>query len=137
MLSTTVIDSDDVESMYEKIDNRRIRRQKSLFCTFILMSVLFLAVSAVRIVARYVLKDSNKGRKVTFTVLNILPAIEVLPILAAIILSLIKLRNYHRMYKLTIDRSKLWLHFSICVMLFILFFMDFFRMQKYTEVLAV
>ena len=125
---STVIDSEDIENLYAKIDKRRIRRQKSLFCSFIIISVLFLVVSAVRIVARYKLMDMSTARQVTFTVLNILPAIEILPILVAIILSLIKLRTYHQKYKLDIDRSKLWLHFGICILLFLVFFMDFFRM---------
>ena len=71
--------------------------------------------------------DEDKLQDVS---LNLLPAAQILVIVIAIMTSLLQLRIYHSKHKTKVDKTKVWSHFFICILLFVVYIVDFFRLQK-------
>ena len=63
-----------------------------------------------------------------------MPVLEALVIVSALVVALWKLRGFHKKYSLSVDITKLKVHFAICMELMLIFVMRFFRSLAVSKV---
>ena len=98
---------------------------------FILIALLFLIIAAIK---SAIFMSPLEINLVTQQLLNLITPCEALIIIGALLFTLNKLRTFQLQYKLEINQKKLRLHFVICLLLTLIFVMEFFLISKLTEV---
>jgi hypothetical protein len=96
------------------------KSQKILLWVFVFVAILFICCAIVK--SMILDRSSNLG-----IFLNLTPVIEVFLIIGGLLIALLKLRSFHKNYKLRVNKTKLWQHFSIVLLLLLLFLLDFFK----------
>lgn len=105
------------------------KSQKILLWVFVFVAILFICCAIVK--SMILDRSSNLG-----IFLNLTPVIEVFLIIGGLLIALLKLRSFHKNYKLRVNKTKLWQHFSIVLLLLLLFLLDFFKTQEVARLLS-
>ena len=85
---------------------------------FLSGGVVFLAVTIMRIIMTY---DSVfKLTQTTTTLFSVAPVIFSAAILVPLLMTMQKLRSYHKLYGMKLAKKKLIVHFSVCIMILLL-----------------
>ena len=100
------------------------KKQKILAWVFSIVAILFLALAIFKSIVFRKSVRLNEHLQMFF---DLTPVMEVLVIISALLLALWKLRSFHKNYNLAVDITKLWLHFSIVVLLLLIFVVGFFK----------
>ena len=90
---------------------------------------IFIGFAVIMLVADIgrVISDSGKDYTTRYIFWHILPAMEALVIVSALVVALWKLRSFNAKYGLDVDITKLKVHFAICMELMLIFIIRFFR----------
>ena len=64
-----------------------------------------------------------------------MPAIEALVIVSALVVALWKLRGFHLKYHISVNLTKIKIHFAICMELLLIFVSRFFRSLRVAEII--
>ena len=102
-----------------------------LIWLFVSFAVIILVLDLVYIIGDE--EDQNTG-DVPDIIWHILPCIEALVIVSALVVALWKLRGFHLKYKISVNLTKIKIHFAICMELLLIFVSRFFRSLKFAKI---
>ena len=110
--------------MIAKISLKSAWKQRLLSITFVSFAILILALDVVYFSIDVI---ENYTGSISQIIWLLVPAMEALIVVSALLMSLWKLRCFHMQYQISVNLRKIKIHVAICLLMFLIFFVRFFR----------